>query len=142
MEELQALREHIQQGRTDEALLLIDELEEMSREDKLNKIYSYAVVLLVHLIKRQAEQRTTRSWDVSIFQAVHQIQRVNERRRAGGVYAGGDELREILEEAFDLATRKAALEVLEGRHDEQELLALIDKNAILEEAMGMLVDRG
>ena len=62
MEELTALRTHIQQKNYQAALLLVDELEEMSREDKLSKIYSYVVILLVHLIKQQAELRTTTSW--------------------------------------------------------------------------------
>ena len=37
MEELAELRSYIQSERYAEALLLIDELEEMSQEDKLNK---------------------------------------------------------------------------------------------------------
>lgn len=37
------------------ALQIIDEIDEMSRDDKLNKIYSYMVILLLHLIKQQDE---------------------------------------------------------------------------------------
>lgn len=51
MNELQELREKIKQQDYQGALLLVNELEEMSVEDKLNKIYSYMVILLVHLIK-------------------------------------------------------------------------------------------
>lgn len=54
MEELLELRELVVSGNLKAALSLIDELEEMSKEDKINKIYSYCVVLLVHLIKQQA----------------------------------------------------------------------------------------
>ena len=67
MEELLLLRELIEQKEYDQALEVVSELEEMSREDKLNKIYSYAVILLIHLIKQDAEKRTTRSWDFSIY---------------------------------------------------------------------------
>jgi hypothetical protein len=35
----------------DEAVALAAEQEEMSRDDKLNKIISYADILLLHLIK-------------------------------------------------------------------------------------------
>jgi len=59
MEELAELRNYIQSERY--ALLLIDELEEMSQEDKLNKIHSHAIILLLHLIKQHAEQRSSRS---------------------------------------------------------------------------------
>lgn len=45
MEELLKLREFIMAGDLTAALSLIDELEEMSKEDKINKIYSYYIVL-------------------------------------------------------------------------------------------------
>ncbi len=68
MEELTMLRQYIEGHNYQEALLLIEEMEEMSKEDKLNKIYSYGVILLLHLIKQAAEKRTTRSWDFSIYE--------------------------------------------------------------------------
>ena len=139
MEELSVLRQYIEQGRYHDALLFIDELEEMSKEDKLNKIFNYALILLIHLIKKHAEQRTTRSWDFSIAHAVLQIKRTNLRRKAGGFYASPEELQEILAEAFDLALKKAALEVFEGGLDETELAGKIDKAAIIKEAMGELI---
>jgi len=52
MEELLELRRHILEQRYEDALDLISEMEEMSREDKINKIYSYGVILLLHLIKQ------------------------------------------------------------------------------------------
>ena len=64
MEELLTLRELLIKGDMSGALAIVDELEEMSRDDKINNIRSYAVVLLMHLIKQQAENRTTRSWDL------------------------------------------------------------------------------
>ena len=51
MEELFELKAYIEQGQYAEALQLIEEMEEMSKDDKINKIYSLAVVLLLHLIK-------------------------------------------------------------------------------------------
>jgi CRISPR/Cas system CSM-associated protein Csm2 small subunit len=142
MEELSVLRQYIEQGRYSDALLFIDELEEMSKEDKLNKIFSYALILLIHLIKKHAEQRTTRSWDFSIDHAVLQIKRTNRRRKAGGVYASPEELKEVLEEAFDLALKKAALEAFEGGLDEAELAQKVDKKAIVEEALAELIEKG
>ena len=135
MEELTVLRQYIEQGRYGDALVFIDELEEMSKEDKINKIFSYALILLIHLIKKHAEHRTTRSWDFSIAHAVLQIKRTNRRRKAGGVYASPEELKEILEEAFDLALKKAALEVFDGSLEEYELAGQVDKSAIITEAM-------
>jgi len=139
MEELSVLRQYIEQGRYSDALLFIDELEEMSKEDKINKIFSYALILLIHLIKKHVEQRTTRSWDFSIAHAVLQIKRTNLRRKSGGSYASPEELQEILEEAFNLALKKAALEVFEGSLGEAELGGKVDKAAIITEAMRELI---
>jgi hypothetical protein len=142
MEELRTLREYIQKGHYEDALLLIDDLEEMSREDKLNKIYSYAVLLIIHLIKRQAEQRTTRSWEVSIYEAANQIKRINKRHKAGGFYVRREELHDIMEEAFDLALKRASLEAFEGQYTEKELAARINKSAILDEAVSSVAMSG
>ncbi|NEQ12218.1 MAG: DUF29 domain-containing protein, partial [Moorea sp. SIO4E2] len=86
MEELTLLRQLIEEKKYHKALEIVDELEEMSREDKLNKIYSYAVILLLHLIKQEVEKRTTRSWEFSIYNASKNIKRVNKRRKSGGYY--------------------------------------------------------
>jgi hypothetical protein len=45
MQELNLLRQYIEARDYDKALEVVGELEEMSKEDKLNKIYSYAVIL-------------------------------------------------------------------------------------------------
>jgi hypothetical protein len=142
MEELNILREFIEQGKYNDALLYIDELEEMSKEDKLNKIYSYAEVLLIHLIKKQALGKTTRSWEVSIAHALKRIQRTNRRRKAGGGYAQPHELAEILADAFDLAVQRAALELRKRKLTEQEVRALINQEAILQEALHLISDLG
>jgi len=98
MEELLELREHIEHGRYDSALLLIGEMEEMSQDDKINKIGSFVTILLLHLIKQQAEGRSTRSWEISIRNAIREIIFTNKRRKAGGYYLRADDLREIIDE--------------------------------------------
>lgn len=140
MEELLELRACIEQGRYAEALVLIGEMEEMSRDEKINKIESFLQVLLLHLIKQQAEQRTTRSWEVSIRNAVDGIQRVNKRRKAGGFYLDEGELRASIEEIFSAALRQASLEVFEGRYDDAELAARFDQEAVKQQALRMLLE--
>jgi hypothetical protein len=73
MEELIQLRESIEKQDLVTALQIVDELEEMSVEDKLNKIFNYMIILLLHLIKENAEKRLTKSWKLSINNAVKQI---------------------------------------------------------------------
>ncbi len=171
MEELITLRKYIEEKDYIKALEIVGELEEMSKEDKLNKIYSYAVILLVHLIKQEAEKRTTRSWDVSINNSVREIKRTNKRRnavfargnagvspaystlaaevslmsdcdktrrKAGGCYASKDELIETIDEAFEAAIERAALEAFEGRHDGDELAQMIDTVKIKETALTLI----
>ena len=138
MEELVTLRKYIEERDYIKALELVGELEEMSKEDKLNKIYSYAVILLVHLIKQQAEQRTTRSWDVSIDNSVREIKRTNKRRKSGGYYASKEELMETIDEAFEAAIKRAALEAFEGRHDGDELEQMIDVAQVKQAALNLI----
>ena len=85
MDEILELRKSINEGRYADALHIIDELEEMAKDDKLDKIFSYMQILLIHLIKQNAENRTTRSWDNSIKHSLYQIERVNKRRKSGGI---------------------------------------------------------
>jgi len=65
-EELEQLRQYLETGQLDAAFGLLDEMDEMSRDDKIHKIQSYMHVLLIHLIKQAAEHRTTPSWDRTI----------------------------------------------------------------------------
>jgi hypothetical protein len=138
MEELLLLRKYIEEQSYEKALELIGDLEEMSEEDKLNKIYSYAVILLLHLIKQEAEQRSTRSWDFSIYNATKEIRRVNKRRKSGGYYVNEEELREILADAFDTAIKRAALEAFEGQYTEDELSLKIEPDRIKKKALELI----
>jgi hypothetical protein len=139
MDELAELRTLLEIGRIEEALLLVDELEEMSREDKINKISSYMRILLIHLIKQQAEQRRTRSWEVSIKEAVRQINRTNSRRKAAGVYLSREELRDELEDVYDLALERAALEAFGGVYSVEDIATRVSRTQIVEEALTYIV---
>jgi ABC-type transporter Mla MlaB component len=138
MEELLELRQLLEQGKVYEALLLVNELEEMSLSDKINKIDSYGVILLIHLIKQNAEKRSTRSWEISIENAVREINKVNKRRKSGGFYLQRAELIDILQQAYQLALKKAALEAFEGRYETEELAVMIDQQEIIASALKLI----
>jgi len=139
MDELAELRTLLAEGRIEEALLLVDELDEMSREDKINKISSYMRILLIHLIKQYAEQRSTRSWEVSVQEALRQIRRTNTRRKAGGVYLTRDELRAELADVCDLALERAALEIFGGIYSAEELTRRVPQEQVVERALALIV---
>jgi hypothetical protein len=140
MDELLELRTHIEQGHYAEALALIGEMEEMSRDDKINKIESFLCVLLVHLIKQRAEGRSTRSWEVSIHNALDGIERTNKRRKAAGYYLSDDDLKEAIAEIYPTALRQASLETFEGRYDEADLAGRFDEAALKAEALRMVLE--
>ncbi len=140
MEELITLRKHIEARNYEEALAIVNELEEMSKEDKLNKIKSFMTVILLHLIKQTVEQRTTRSWDFSVRNAAREVQYINKRRKSGGFYASEEELKEVIDYAYPTALDKASLEALEGMHTEKELEAMIDPQKIKEKALQLIME--
>lgn len=139
MEELLELKDLLLKGDVPGALVIVEELEEMSRKDIIKTIRSYAVILLLHLIKQQAENRTTRSWDVSMRNCVREIQRENKRRKAGGYYLTTEELLETLQEAYLNAIDEASLEVEEGRYQPEELEQLVSQETIINRAIALIL---
>src|SRR5215510_1362139 len=85
MDELYELRRYIDMGETAAAPALLDAMDEMSKDDKIQKIASFMRMLLVHMIKQSVEHRSTKSWEVSIRHALRQIATVNIRRKADGL---------------------------------------------------------
>ncbi len=140
MEELLELRGYIEQQRYPEALMLIGEMEEMSRQDKINKIGSFVRILLIHLIKQQAEKRTTKSWETSIFNALFEIERSNKRRKSGGFYLERTDLYELVDDYYPSALRYAALEAFGGQYTAHELEEFFD-NDQLKQAVILLLDK-
>ena len=140
MEELLELKGFLLSGNIADALLLVEEMTEMSKDDKLNKISSFAKILLLHLIKRQAEGRTTRSWDASIENAVYEIQKTNRRRKAGGSYLTREELREAISDAYRVALSGAAAEAFGVCYTVNQLATMCDREAIIEQAIALVSD--
>jgi hypothetical protein len=139
MEEIIALKELLLKGDIQGSLILVEDLEEMGRKAIIKTIRGYAVILLLHLIKQQAENRTTRSWDVSIRNSVREIQRENKRRKSSGYYLNQEELIETLEEAYLNAIDQASLEVKEGRYEPHELEQQVNQAAIIEQAITLIL---
>ena len=139
MEELMEMRQLLEAGRYPEAMLLLDELDEMAKDDKINKIESYLEILLLHLIKQQAEKRTTRSWNLSIRNATRDVLRSWKRRKSGGYYLSANELREAVAEVFLDALGAATQEVFGGTYSEKQLQAMITPERIQEEALRRLL---
>jgi hypothetical protein len=138
-EELEQLRQYLETGQLDAAFGLLDEMDEMSRDDKIHKIQSYMHVLLIHLIKQAAEHRTTPSWDRTIRNALFWIPRINRRRKVGGWYIPAADLQEALADVYEHALDSAAAEALGGAHTAASLGVLVDRERVLAQAYEMII---
>ena len=121
------------------ALAIIDELDEMAKDDKINKVESFIHILLLHLIKEQAEKHTTTSWTRSIEVALRSIAKSNKRRSAGGYYLRPDELKDTIDESFSGAVQDAAYEAFGGAYSADQLLKMIDADQIKQEALDRIL---
>ena len=129
-QELIELRNYITEGRYQEALEIIDDLEEMSKKAILEKIQSFLVRLLIHLIKNQVEQRLTNSWAVSIRDSLLKIQSLNLKDNNKSYYIKEPQWQDYLDEAFDDAIFAASLEVFEGKYNPFQLKIKVDEEEI------------
>ena len=139
MEEILELRQLLLQGDLQGALVVAEELVEMSKKDIINNIYSFAMILLLHLIKQRAEKRTTRSWDLSIRNSVRDIQRLNKRLKAKGFYLNPKELEETLQEAYETAIDRAALEAFEGIYEVRQLQTMVNSQETIARALALII---
>ena len=140
MEELEALRKMIEEHDYTAALALIDEMDEMAKDDKIVKVISFLHVLLVHLIKQSAEKRTTNSWNRSIDFSLRGINNSNKRRSSGGFYLKSEEIEATIEESFNAALKDAAREAFEGAFNKKILGEMIDIDVIKREALLLILN--
>ncbi|MDZ7899475.1 MAG: DUF29 family protein [Arcicella sp.] len=140
MEELEALRKMVEQHDYTAALALIDEMDEMAKDDKIVKIESFLHVLLVHLIKQHAEKKTTNSWNRSINFSLRGISKSNKRRSSGGFYLKPQELEDAIEEIFNDSLQDASEEAFGGAYDKKVLVGMIDIDIIKKEALMLILN--
>lgn len=77
-------------------------------------------------------------WDISIRNAVLEIQGLNKRPRDRGFYLQSEDLVSAIEEAYPQAVNKAPLEVEEGRYEPTELETLVNREELINRAMTLI----
>ena len=128
MEEILELKQSLLSGNIDEALCIVEELEEVGRKSIIENIESFLVVLLIHLIKNQVEQKLTSSWKKSILNSLVAIQKKNKLgKKAHYIYQ--DEWLEYIESNYPSALLNSSYEIL-GGIDYQELKMLVDREKL------------
>ena len=140
MEELETLRKLIEEQDYASALTLIDEMDEMAKDDKITKVESFLAVLLIHLIKQKAESRLTNSWQRFINHALFGIFKANKRRNTGGFYLKADELKDAIDESFSFSLQEASEEAFGGAYSAEQLSTMIDAEQIKQEAFDRIIN--
>jgi hypothetical protein len=69
---------------------------------------------------------------------VREINKINKRRKSGGVYLNQTELMEILQQGYQVALKRAALEAFEGRYETEELAAMVNEQEILTQSLELI----
>ncbi len=132
-QELIDLRASILEGRYSDALALVDELEGMSKQAILRTIKSYLLVLLMHLIKNQIEQRLTASWANSIRNSIREIKKLNIKDNKTSYYINEDEWENLIEEeVIEDAIADASEEVMNGKYTRFQVSEMLDKPQLLQ----------
>ncbi|MEW5858918.1 MAG: DUF29 family protein [Cyanobacteriota bacterium] len=137
-QELTDLRASILEGRYEDALSLVDDLEGMSKKAILQNIESFLSRMLVHLIKNQIEQRLTNSWYASIRDSLLKIQGLNLKENKTSYYIKRDEWETHLENAFDDAIVAASVEVFNGDYTPFQLQEMVERTQIIVAANKLL----
>lgn len=135
-QELLDLKEAIANHDLDKAMAIVYDLEVMGREDKIQKIQSHLIVMLVHLVKMQLEQRLTNSWRSSILNSLLQIKRTNRMGNKETPYIKEEDWEEEIAEVMPSVYLTAATDVFGGvfsddRVEERTNQKQLNKIAIL-----------
>ena len=138
VQELIDLKTCILEGRNEDALTIVDELEGMSKQATLRNIGSFLLILLIHLIKNQVEQRLTNSWAASIANSVRSIKKLNLKDNKISYYINASEWEPFIEDELEAAIREASREVLEGNLSRAQLHQRVDREQIMAIAIGLL----
>ena len=138
VQELIDLRQSIVEGRYQDALDIVDELEGMGKQAILRNIESFLVRLLIHLIKNQVEKRLTNSWAASISDSIRQIKKLNLKDNKKSHYIKQDDWSEYLEEAFEVAILEASIEVSGGIYSPIQLEEVVNKKQVIKTASSLI----
>ena len=138
-QELMELRQSILEGRYDDALEIVDDLEDMSKQGTLRKIEAFLVRLVIHLIKNQLEQRLTNSWIASISDSVIQIAKLNIKDNQKSYYIKSDEWGEYLVESVEMAIRPASAEIFSGTLKPSQVSQRLNREELIDFAENLLL---
>ena len=125
MEEILELKDYFVNQQYEHAFAIVEKLEVMGRQNKINNLESLLVILLIHLIKIQVENRITRSWKNSLSSSLLAIQKHNRLKHKDHYYIEPHQWNQYISACQCEAILGASREVLEGM-DYLDLEKLVD----------------
>ena len=137
-QELIDLRASILEGRYADALIIVDELEGMSKQAVLRNIESFLDRILIHLIKNQIEQRLTNSWAASIRDLIREIYKLNLKENKKSYYINRDDWKEVIEDELEAAIATASVELSNGAYTPSQLSEMVDRSQIISNTQSLL----
>ncbi len=138
IQELADLKASILEERYTDALAIVDQLDGMSRKAILRAIESFLIMMLIHLIKNQFEQRLTNSWAASVRGSIIEIKKLNLQDSKTSYYIATDARNSMLEEALEIAISDASVEVQDGIYTPFQLADMVNRSPILITAQKLL----
>ena len=136
MEEIIELKQSIISQDWEKSLAIIEELEAMGRQYKINNLQSLLVILLINLIKIQVEQRVTKSWRNSIINSLLEIQKRNHLCEKSH-YIKQNNWTESFDEALPRDLIKASQEIFNGI-DLDDLIDSLDREMLKEKSFELI----
>ncbi len=131
IQELADLRASILEERYEDALKLVEQLDGMSRQAKIDAIESQLVRMLIHLVKNQLEQRLTNSWAASIRGALVEIKKLNLQDNKTSYYIKENEWQDLIEDALEVAISDASVEVFNGNLSPFQISEQVNRSELI-----------
>ncbi len=137
-QELFQLRLCILEGRYQDALAIIDQLEWVGNQQILLTIENFLVRLLIHLVKNYVEEKLTNAWAAGILDSVIKIYKLNMKDNKSSFYINQNDWKIYLTDVFEDAVFAASVEVANGAYKPHQLRDILHKDQIINIAHNFL----
>lgn len=138
-QELIQLRISILEGRYQDALAMIDQLEWMGNQQVLLTIENFLVRLLIHLVKNHVEEKLTNAWAAGILDSVIKIYKLNIKDNKSSFYITKNDWKIYLNDVFEDAVFAASVEVANGAYKPHQLRDILHREKIINIANNFLI---
>lgn len=139
MEELMTIKSLLLEGDIQSALVLVEELEQMTRQDIINQLRSLGVILLRQLIQQQTVNKINSPLvETEIQKTVLELQELQKQLNGVDDSFIQKQFLQVLEIAYPSAVDQASSELAQGRYDAEDLETMINRDKIVQQALQLV----